>query len=220
MDYLNRNSSFFLFGLVFIVILYAFVNLVISVVSNASIIVLDTYLVNLFYFYREESLATFFSLATLLGSSPVVAVVAIILTAFFFVKRKFGYIFSFITTFFGTEFSVYVLKEIFHRARPPLNTAFIVENSFSFPSGHATIAVALYGFIIYILFREFRSRLHRFFILFFGVLLIFLIGLSRLYLGVHFLSDVIGGYLLGLIWLLVGMAISEILLNRKSDTMK
>ena len=207
------HQIFAVLGLIFIVVFYVFVNLAIAV-SSGSVVALDSYLVNIFYFYREQWLAVFFSLVTFLGSSPVVAIIAIILTAFFFVRRKFAYIFPFMITFFGTEFSVYILKEIIHRVRPPADMAFIVENSFSFPSGHATIAVALYGFIIYILFREFGSRLHRFFILLFGVLLIFLVGLSRLYLGVHFFSDVVGGYLLGLIWLIIGIFVSEVLTRR------
>ncbi len=212
MKYSSKISNFVSLGLIFIIAFYAFVNLSLAIISNGSIIALDSYLVNLFYFYREEWLAVFFSLVTFLGSSSVVIIVAIALTSLFFVKRKFAYILPFVTAFFGAEFSVYVLKEVVGRVRPPVDMAFLVENSFSFPSGHATIAVALYGFIIYILFREFGSRLRRMATLFIGVLLIFLIGLSRLYLGVHFLSDVVGGFLLGLLWLIIGIVVSKILM--------
>ena len=212
MKYSGKISNFVFFGLTFIIAFYAFVNLSLAIISNGSIIALDSYLVNLFYFYREEWLAVFFSLVTFLGSSSLVIVVAIALIYFFFVKRKFAYILSFVITFFGAEFSVYVLKEVVGRVRPPVDMAFLVENSFSFPSGHATIAVALYGFIIYILFRESGGRSRRMAILFIGVLLIFLIGLSRLYLGVHFLSDVVGGFLLGLLWLIIGIVVSKIIM--------
>ena len=212
MKYSGKISNFVFFGSTFIIVFYAFIKLSLAVVSSGLITILDSYLVNLFYFYREEWLAVFFSLVTFLGSSSVVIVVAIALIYFFFVKRKFAYILSFVITFFGAEFSVYVLKEVVGRLRPPVDMAFLVENSFSFPSGHATIAVALYGFIIYILFRESGGRSRRMAILFIGVLLIFLIGLSRLYLGVHFLSDVVGGFLLGLLWLIIGIVVSKIIM--------
>lgn len=211
-----RNSNFVILGLIFIVVLYAFVNLAVAVVSGGSIIVLDSYLVNLFYFYREQWLAAFFSLVTFLGGSLAVAVIAVALTAFFFIRRKFAYIFAFIITFFGAEFSVYVLKEIVGRIRPSADMAFLAENSFSFPSGHATIAVALYGFIVYFLLREFPSGLSRFITLLFGILIIFIMGFSRLYLGVHFLSDVIGGFLLGSLWLIIGIVISKIIFRCES----
>ncbi len=215
MNYFH-NSNFVILGLVFIVAFYAFVNLAVAVVSGGSIVVLDSYLVNLFYFYREQWLAIFFSLVTFLGGSVAVAIIAVALTAFFFVRRKLAYIFAFIITFFGAEFSVYVLKEIIHRSRPPVDTAFLAENSFSFPSGHTTIAVALYGFIIYFLLKELPSGLGRAVAFFIGFLLIFLIALSRLYLGVHFFSDIIGGFLLGSLWLIIGIVISKILSRRES----
>ena len=90
-----------------------------------------------------------------------------------------------------------------------------IEDTFSFPSGHATIAVGFYGFLVYILFRQIKNWKYKINALFFSITLILAIGLSRLYLGVHFLSDVWGGYLLGALWLLIGITISEWLQHRK-----
>jgi undecaprenyl-diphosphatase len=98
-------------------------------------------------------------------------------------------------------------KFIFHRARP--GVAIYPENSFSFPSGHATIAVAFYGFLTYALIRSSKKWKRKINIFFVGFILIFLIGFSRLYLGVHYFSDVWGGYLAGAIWLIIAISFSE-----------
>jgi len=99
-------------------------------------------------------------------------------------------------------------KVAFHRQRPS-GIAVFTETSFSFPSGHATIATALYGFLVYFLWRQTDSWRTKLNIFFTGSVFILAIGFSRLYLGVHFLSDVLGGYLLGLLWLNIGICMVE-----------
>lgn len=93
----------------------------------------------------------------------------------------------------GTMIS-YALKELFARARPGSMPVPFFENSYSFPSAHATIAVILYGFLWYFFSRVTTvTRLQVFFLM--GTA--FLISFSRIYLGVHYVSDVVGGILLG-----------------------
>lgn len=101
----------------------------------------------------------------------------------------------------GTASTVFLLKNIFSVARP-ISEAFYLENSFSFPSGHSAIAVALYGFLFLVIWQSDRHHLKNKSLILLG-LLILLIGLSRLYLGVHYLSDVLAGYAVGLMWLLI-----------------
>ncbi|MFZ1586333.1 MAG: phosphatase PAP2 family protein, partial [Saprospiraceae bacterium] len=81
------------------------------------------------------------------------------------------------------------------------------EYSYSFPSGHSMAAVAFYGMIFYLIIRNNLS--HRLFWFVAGIVFILLIGFSRIYLGVHFLTDVLAGYVLGLLWLLLGLSIIE-----------
>jgi len=106
-------------------------------------------------------------------------------------------------------------KIVFHRPRPEFPV--YVETSFSFPSGHATIAIALYGFLAYILIQEVHSWKKKVNIFFGAILLAILIGLSRLYLGVHYVSDILGGYLLGFLWLIVGISIAVYLGSRQTN---
>jgi membrane-associated phospholipid phosphatase len=93
----------------------------------------------------------------------------------------------------------YLLKVLFGRARPALWKYIIDVGHHSFPSGHAMISTAIYGFIGYISARQFPQ--HRRQILTLTAVLIILIGLSRLYLGVHWPTDVVVGYAVGLVCL-------------------
>jgi len=107
----------------------------------------------------------------------------------------------------GNALTIFVLKNIFDKARPGLG-AFYLESSFSFPSGHTAIAVALYGYLIYTIWSQNHHSLKKPAIWLLSILVI-LIGISRLYLGVHYLSDVLAGYAVGAIWLAIAIRISK-----------
>ncbi|WP_025719100.1 phosphatase PAP2 family protein [Paenibacillus sp. 1-18] len=95
-----------------------------------------------------------------------------------------------------------LIKEILQRERPALQHL-VEAGGYSFPSGHAMISMGFYGtiFAIWAIERQIRNR-SLFLPCFLGSLLILLIGLSRVYLGVHFPTDIAGGYLAGIIWLM------------------
>lgn len=94
-----------------------------------------------------------------------------------------------------------LLKLFFSRERPTLEHL-VTETSFSFPSGHAVTSMVLYGTIIFILPEIIDGKkIVRVLQVILGVLIL-LIGVSRIYLGVHFPTDIVGGYSLGLAWLL------------------
>jgi undecaprenyl-diphosphatase len=95
----------------------------------------------------------------------------------------------------------FLLKDLFARARPELWQRIVDVNYYSFPSGHAMISMVIYGFIGYWLASRYRRW--RSFIAIATIVLIAAIGLSRLYLGVHWPTDVVAGYAAGLVWVLV-----------------
>jgi len=112
-----------------------------------------------------------------------------------------------LVSFAGTGVFTAFGKLAFQRPRPM--EAVLLETSYSFPSGHASIAVGFYGFLGYMLIRSVRPWKTKVNLLLATALLIALIGLSRIVLGVHYLSDVWAGFLVGAGWLVIGIALCE-----------
>jgi len=99
-----------------------------------------------------------------------------------------------------------LLKQLFQRKRP-LSPLLKAAKGLSFPSGHAIMAVTFYGLMIYILQHTIDSSWLKFLATFLLILLVVLIGFSRVYLRVHYASDVLGGFIIGLLWLLISLAV-------------
>ena len=100
----------------------------------------------------------------------------------------------------GSAVLTTVLKSVFQRARPELFDSGYHASFYSFPSGHATVAVGLYGMLTLVLAYRLRGRA-RWAVAVSGILVVLLIGFSRLYLGVHYPTDIVAGYLAALLWL-------------------
>jgi membrane-associated phospholipid phosphatase len=110
----------------------------------------------------------------------------------------------------GNTLTVSLLKHAFGRSRSPLG--YFVETSGSFPSGHAAVSVAAYGMLTYVLWRTRVLRAESALLL--AGLVAFAIGVSRIYLIEHYLSDVLNGWLVGALWLTIGIAVAEWLSSR------
>jgi undecaprenyl-diphosphatase len=104
----------------------------------------------------------------------------------------------------GSGALILALKYLVHRARPDVFYQAYIEGPFySFPSAHAGLAMALYGYFAYLLMQRFPNHARRFFIASMWIL-IALVGFSRLYLGVHYLSDVAAGFVIGAFFVWIG----------------
>ena len=101
----------------------------------------------------------------------------------------------------GSGLLVLLLKLHFRRVRPDLPWAFAHEPSYSFPSGHSVLAVVVYGTLLYIGMRRLPRMWERVAVCVVALTLILGIGTSRIYLGVHYPSDVAAGYFVGAVWL-------------------
>ena len=107
------------------------------------------------------------------------------------------------------------LKLFFQRARPePFFPDYPLPDSFSFPSGHALFATCFFGGLAVLLSHRLRSRLLQVLIWIVALLLIVLIGASRVYLGVHYPTDVLGGFAVGIVWV-VSVALGDRLAERR-----
>lgn len=94
-----------------------------------------------------------------------------------------------------------IMKSIFTRSRP-IGINLINETGFSFPSGHSMVSLSFYGFIVYILLKRTKNKFTKGILIASLLIFVLLIGFSRIYLGVHYLSDVIAGFLLSIMYLI------------------
>lgn len=136
---------------------------------------------------------------TFFGEPVFLKVLTLVIGLLFLWRRKWAWFTSFtIATIGAINFSFW-LKNVFSRARPELWERIIDVPYYSFPSGHAMISLVVYGWLGYWLASRFPTW--RAVILSITIIAIALIGLSRLYLGVHWPTDVIAGFAAGLAWL-------------------
>mgnify|MGYP001793382387 CR=1 FL=1 len=126
-----------------------------------------------------------------------VPVVFIIFTLLWFRKYREAAKFFAVSCFGGAVLSIR-LKVFLGKTRPALWDSPIIETTFSYPSGHALGSVVLYGFLAYLLGR--RVPHYRRWIYAGAIALSLSIGFSRLYLGVHWPTDLLGGYMIGFLW--------------------
>lgn len=169
------------------------------------------------YSVRDHSLAQFFIWVSELGGAVTIAgltLVALIILAY---RKKWPAVYGLVVSVLGSTIVAFILKELVARPRPADPLFAYVETSFSFPSGHATRAVAFFAFLLWITYDLLPLKWRKAAT---GVvaILILTIGFSRLYLGVHFPSDVIAGYLLGAVFVIVGIKITKRLSRNSSST--
>ena len=129
----------------------------------------------------------------------ILAIIGILIATYLYLKvsKKKGVFFA--VTIIITGILIKVLKEIFGRARP-LN-ALMPDSSFAMPSGHATIAVVFFGLIAFL----FINKKHKVIALIATTLIALIVGFTRLYLRVHWLTDVVAGFALGTIILITSI---------------
>ena len=149
---------------------------------------------------RSPNLTKFLMFVTNVGDFyGYVIVVGIFTLLSIFVFKSWKYILQIVFVLVLSSISNLILKRFVDRARPGIEHMVSVE-TLSYPSGHAMSAIAFYGFLIYLFYRFKMNMVLKSVIILILVLLIFSIGFSRIYLGVHFPSDIAGGYIAGFIW--------------------
>jgi membrane-associated phospholipid phosphatase len=148
-----------------------------------------------------EPLTDVFRAITTLGNFVTLVVVTVIAVAVLWRRRERIDAVLVAAAFLGAQVLSSGMKLGFRRERPFFPDPLATESTFSFPSGHALVSLAVYGSIALVVARRVRRRSDG--IVLFGAtaLLVLAIGFSRLYLGVHFLSDVLAGFAAGAAWL-------------------
>lgn len=185
--------------ILFVVGLNAFVDLTKELVKN-NLNSFDAAVTNELIKWRGTWLTRFLIFVTLIGNSTGYLVATAILVAFFLIRhRSWKFILQTVVVLLLATLSNMALKEVFNRARPEIEHL-VAVHSLSYPSGHAMSAMGFYGFLIFLTARYKMNYWVKSILIMALAALIFLIGLSRVYLGVHFPSDVLAGFIGGLIW--------------------
>ncbi|MDT3425604.1 undecaprenyl-diphosphatase [Paenibacillus forsythiae] len=143
---------------------------------------------------------------SLVGSSRIVIGLSLVIMAalFLFLKHRLELL-LFLWVGVTSNHLNTLLKDWFHRERPDIHRI-IEETGFSFPSGHSMAAFSVYGALTFLLWRHMRSTAGRVLLVAACFLMTAAIGWSRIYLGVHYPSDVIGGYAISCAWLMLSIA--------------
>lgn len=154
----------------------------------------------------------FMQAVTRLGDSMVVTGLAIAIGIVLLIRSQYWRIAALVMATGAGSALVVGLKALYTRARPDAQVYEMAGHSF--PSGHSFAAMALYGFVIYLVWRDVRSDVMRIVLATALSVLILLVGLSRILLRVHWVSDVAGGFTIGLAWLVLSLVIVRVVRDR------
>lgn len=191
-EFLKKNYLLFI-----IIICLVITGFILESVYEKEILEFDKLAFSLFKI-RTPLLTKIFLIITNLGSPYVL--ILLTLLSFLLKNKKLSFI---ITANLGLITIInQVLKFIVKRPRPS-DLFLIVETGYSFPSGHSMVSLSFYGLLIYFIYKYFKNKNLKIFLITLFSLIIVLIGVSRVYLGVHFVSDVISGFLLSLSYLII-----------------
>jgi undecaprenyl-diphosphatase len=149
--------------------------------------------------YITDNLTIVAKYLTYLGSAFSVLAITLI-TLLFFKNKKYGLYMS-VNLLTITIFQL-ILKNIFSRGRP-VDINLIEESGYSFPSGHSLTSMAFYGFIVYLIYNSNLTKRSKAIFILLLSLMIIVVGLSRIYLGVHYFTDVLGGFTFSLSYLII-----------------
>ncbi|AOV17010.1 hypothetical protein BJI67_08010 [Acidihalobacter aeolianus] len=196
----------------FIYLALLFSGLVEDVLASDPIVALDHSVAELVAALRTPASITAAVWVSGLGVWPVVLAILLAAGLWLWRSQRRTYLLPLLMSVGGSTAFTFAGKLALHRPRP-LDAAVHVA-SYAFPSGHATVAVSLFGFLAYIGLRELRRWPARVNLFFAWMVLALLIGASRVVLDVHYLSDILGGYLVGGMWLLAASGWTEWLRTR------
>ncbi len=159
---------------------------------------IDSQILAFFYHARTPLLTTFMVSITNLGGGVMIGL-AVFVMIVFLIKKYFKEALIFAFLFCMSGINNVLLKNLIKRNRPHYHPL-IIEKDYSFPSGHAMNSFVFYFTLSYLLFHITKNKKLSIGVACLSACLVFLIGVSRIYLGVHYPSDVVGGYVGGFVW--------------------
>lgn len=173
--------------------------IIVRLLLSDQISTFDNFIYKYVTYFKNDYVTYFFKFMSFLASTTFLLFLTVFIMIFIR-KKNFGF-------YVGLNILLCFLlnqctKLIFTRSRPELINL-IDENGYSFPSGHSMVSLAFYGFFIYVIFHKKYSKKKKLLLSIPFAILVFLIGISRIYLGVHYASDVLAGFALSMAYLII-----------------
>ena len=165
------------------------------------------------HFLPTTRLVTIMKIITTLGSTLVI-ITGLLCVAILTRSKKYFKIFV-LATVIGVIVNN-IIKLIVRRPRPTNTMMFSSESTYSFPSGHSMMSMIFYGLIIYYVCKFIKNKKLKTLLVGFLSAIIFFIGFSRIYLGVHYATDVLGGFIFGIIYLVIFIKVLKKFDNKKT----
>jgi undecaprenyl-diphosphatase len=206
-----RNGLYLTIGFVIISFFtYVFFNLIEDLVGEVALSNFDHNLLNNVQNIRTAFLNRFMLFITHFGDWQIILFAAISLFLILAILKKWKYIIALASSTIIGEIFVYTVKIIIKRQGPPLRYSLFLEHDYSFPSGHSFFAIAFYGLIFYFIYKFLKNKYLKVLSIFIGFMLAILIGFSRIYLGIHWPSDVFASFSSGIVLLTLIITYLEI----------
>lgn len=200
----NKSKNIILIILIFLFILITYL------VKTNKIVNFDNYIYEFLNDNSNNVLTSFFRVITLFANYQAIIILCIL--SFIFIKDKIVDVEICIVSIMSATMNS-IFKSIFVRPRPDV-LKLITQGGYSYPSGHAMASMTFYGFLIYLIYKSDLSKNKKISFITLLSIFILLIGMSRIYLGVHYASDIISGYMVSVILLIIYVGI----INRISET--
>jgi undecaprenyl-diphosphatase len=160
--------------------------------------------------HRTSFLTDVMVSASCFGSTPSLIVVALAVSGLLVLRGYWADALLIVVSTTGVMLLGPVLKEVIDRERPGVADHIVLVNSLSYPSGHSLNSMAVLGLLTALAVRAAPGLSRRVSVVVLGALLVGTVGFSRVYLGVHWPTDVLGGWLLGLLWIALSLTVADL----------
>lgn len=191
-EFIKENSRW-----IFLILCLILFFLILEDVLDKEIFKFDASVYNVISNWIKDPITILAKIITTIGSAYVIIPVCILSIIYYRKRKESKYIsLNLIIIFLSNQ----IIKRIVERPRPE-QFRIVEETGYSFPSGHSMVSMAFYGLFIYFIYKEVKNKYIKWISIILLSILIILIGISRIYLGVHYASDVIAGFCLSLAYL-------------------
>ena len=210
----NTTLPYLITVIIALIVVVGGINLFIELTETLKTEILasyDTAITDYIISYRSPTLTSYFKFVTNVGDTyGYLIVLGMFFLVSLFVIKRWKYVAQATLVLALATISNMMLKRFIDRARPGIEHLVSVE-TLSYPSGHAMSAMAFYGFLIFLVTKFNTHKVTKFLLIVILVVLVLSIGISRIYLGVHFPSDVAGGFIAGFIWIVFYVLVFDLI---------